>query len=83
MTRAARALEIACDRRKQKLYRLNRPIQRYHSRIRLFRISLILSVARFSRTFYCNRCETTLKHCENKHCVYIYVFVQFYLKTKS
>ena len=26
MTRAARALEIACDSRKQKLYRLNRPL---------------------------------------------------------
>ena len=27
MTRAARALEIACDSRKQKLYRLNRPLE--------------------------------------------------------
>ena len=27
MTRAARALEIACDSRKQKLYPLNRPLQ--------------------------------------------------------
>ena len=26
MTRAARALEIACDSREQKLYRLNRPL---------------------------------------------------------
>ena len=31
MTRAVRTLEIACDSRKQKLYRLNRPQETLHS----------------------------------------------------
>ena len=43
MTRAARALEIACDSRKQKLYHLNRPLQLYPS----FRLTRLTSLSNF------------------------------------
>ena len=46
MTRAARAQEIACDSRKQKLYRLNRPLEDV-----LFSVVIMLNVNLFHVLF--------------------------------
>ena len=35
MTRVARAIKIACDNRKQKSYRVNRPLQNFYCTFRL------------------------------------------------